>query len=406
MLSSNSVAASIPNKAVVISAGAFSSTFTVFTRAVTTNQSVTITATYGTISMTASLYVTSLNFGANDLSCSPRLVQGGDTVSCEVHLSSTASPEALRLDVSTSDPSVRAPSQISTRPLQSTLSFQVAVDALPETRAARIQVSLGASTVQDFITVQGAMKPAASPARPPDQSTDNGGVPSIEKILHAATGSGEAVCAGGSLASIFGQRLSETSAADTSGASLTLAGAQVAVNGEYVPVVYASPSQVNFICPAGPVGSALAVSVETASGRSQPIQIRSLESAPGIFTVDGSGKGQAAATILDGLMLAMPRNYRFPGEPAQPGDSLWIPVTGLGDGSDAASISVKIGNLRVPVNEIRAIPGSAGVAQVAITVPSAVSLDDAALLAIERVMPDSRVTASQPVSIATEPARR
>ena len=342
----------------------------------------------------------------SSLTCSPRLARAGDVVFCEVQLSSSDTSEPMQLTVTASDPSVKTPSRVFTRAGQSTLSFQVAVGAPKDSHTTNIAVSLNGEAAQDFIAVQGATagsNPAAS-APQPAPTSKTGASPVIERIVHAATGSSAAVCTAGSLASVYGDGLADGSAVDGTGSNSVLAGAKVNVNGNYASMVYASPNQITFVCP--DVQPAMAISIETATGRSKPFQIRPVAAAPGIFTLDGSGHGQAAASIVDGSLVAMARSYIVDAEPAQPGDVLRIPVTGLGAGADPASLSVRIGNLRVPVDEIQPAQGMVGVEQVAIKVPFAVSFDDAAPILIERSMPDGTVVSSQPVTIATEPVRK
>ena len=109
--------------------------------------------------------------------------------------------------------------------------------------------------------------------------------------------------------------------------------------------------------------------------------------------------------IGEGALVAGVRNYRYAGEPAQPGDQLWIPVTGLGAGTDPGSLMVSIGDSTVSVEAVRALRTSAGVAEVRITVPAAPALGEAVPLTIQIVLPDGRLVTSQPVTIAIEPVR-
>jgi uncharacterized protein (TIGR03437 family) len=236
------------------------------------------------------------------------------------------------------------------------------------------------------------------------------GLPVIDTVVNAATGSNELVCAPGSLASIHGRWLSARAAEDPTGASLALSGTKVLINGEPVPLVSVSPSQVNFVCPAAASESAVEVTVKGELGDSAAFPIQLQDAAPGIFTVDRSGSGQAAIVIGEGALVAGVRSYRYAGEPAQPGDPLWIPVTGLGAGSGPGSLTVILGESSVEVEAVRA-PGTApsaraGVTEVRITVPAMAPFGDAVPLAIQVVLPDGRLVASRPVTIAIEPARQ
>jgi uncharacterized protein (TIGR03437 family) len=182
-----------------------------------------------------------------------------------------------------------------------------------------------------------------------------------------------------------------------------LDGTKVSVNGEYAPVVYASPSKVIFVCPAARAG-AMSILVETEEGGSAAAAASS-DSAPGIFTIDGSGRGQAAATIFDGVRLAMARNYLYPSEPAQPGDSLSVPVTGLSANAEPSRLSVTLGDLRLPVDEIRPVAGWAGINLITVTIPASTPVGDAVPLTVRESLVDGRVASSETATVAIEPVR-
>jgi uncharacterized protein (TIGR03437 family) len=150
----------------------------------------------------------------------------------------------------------------------------------------------------------------------------------------------------------------------------------------------------------------MSISLETGDGRSVTASVASRDSAPGIFTVDGSGQGQAAATIFNGSRLAMARNYRYSSEPAQPGDTLSIAVTGVSSSADPGRLSVVIGDLKVPVDEVHVVTGRAGVKQIAVTIPSSAPTGDAVPIVVEELLPDGSAASSQKTTIAIEPVRQ
>jgi uncharacterized protein (TIGR03437 family) len=229
------------------------------------------------------------------------------------------------------------------------------------------------------------------------------GTPKIDRIVHSATNSSAVACTAGSLAAIYGAWLSTGVASDPTGASLALAGTKVSFDGKYASIVYASPSEVIVVCPN--VVSAN-VTVEAASGRSAPVHIQVQGTAPGIFTVDGSGTGQASASIEGGFLIAAPRNYLYAAEPAQPGDHLTIPVTGLNPNT-SFMVSAQIGDLYVPVDWVRPVAGWAGVTEVGVTLPAAVRTGDTVSLVLQQLGQDGRtMVLSKPVSIAIEPIGR
>ena len=138
----------------------------------------------------------------------------------------------------------------------------------------------------------------------------------------------------GGIASIFGQNLAAaTVSAAASALPATLAGTSVTVNGAPAPLFYVSPTQINFQVPSSTdAGSYSAyghasIVVTTDAGSSDPAIVDTSTSAPGIFTVDGSGCGQGAVLNVkpDGT-----RSLNSPSNSASPGDHLEIYATGAG----------------------------------------------------------------------------
>src|SRR5262249_10981312 len=152
------------------------------------------------------------------------------------------------------------------------------------------------------------------------------GTPVVTALVNAATRSAEAVCSPRSMASIEGRWLAEGDdpASDASGASLRLLGAAVRVNGRFMPVLYAAPTRIDFLCPEAAPGSALEVAVETAAGMAASVRTTAREITPGVFSVDGSGRGQGLISHAAGSGLVMVRNYRYPSQPARSGDQITV----------------------------------------------------------------------------------
>lgn len=83
--------------------------------------------------------------------------------------------------------------------------------------------------------------------------------------------------------------------------STTLAGTRVLFNGIAAPLLYVSANQSSAIVPAAVAGlPTVDVQVEYNGARSESMTVPVLEARPGIFSSDGSGRGQAAATNEDG----------------------------------------------------------------------------------------------------------
>jgi uncharacterized protein (TIGR03437 family) len=158
-------------------------------------------------------------------------------------------------------------------------------------------------------------------------------------ILNGASyGIGQPVTPG-SLVSIFGSGLAATNAlGDTIPYSTALAGVKVSFNGTLAPLtgVFHSTTgdQLNAQVPWEVQDGSAQVVVTNAAGVSSAAQTVSIATAPGIFTAQGDGLGQAIAySNSNGLIAAAPG--AIPGlntVPAKIGDplSLVILATGLG----------------------------------------------------------------------------
>ena len=163
-----------------------------------------------------------------------------------------------------------------------------------------------------------------------------------------------------------------------------LAGVHVLFDGLPAPVLYASAGQVNVVVPYAVAGeSATAVQVEYLGALSAPVSLAVAATAPGIFTLDGSGAGPGA------ILNAADESVNSATNPAAPGDWVSIFTTGAGvttpagvDGLLAtgpsytpnAQISVKIGDLPCHLNYQGAAPGLvSGVLQINAQVPTGVT---------------------------------
>ena len=82
-----------------------------------------------------------------------------------------------------------------------------------------------------------------------------------------------------------------------------LAGTRVLFGGTPAPLLYVSANQIGAIVPYGVAGrTTVDVVVEANGVRSETASVALTASAPGLFTVDSSGKGQAAALNQDGAL--------------------------------------------------------------------------------------------------------
>ena len=160
-----------------------------------------------------------------------------------------------------------------------------------------------------------------------------------------------------------------------------LAGTTVQVNGACAPIIYTSSTQVAAIVPYSVSGSTAQVTVtyqgQTTAAGSLPVA----PSAPGLFTLDSTGKGPAAAVNQDGTINSA-------ATPAKSGDVILLYATGEGqttpsgaDGKPAAvplpqpnlPVTVTIGGQNVKPQYAGGAPGEvAGVMQINVQVPSGI----------------------------------
>jgi uncharacterized protein (TIGR03437 family) len=196
--------------------------------------------------------------------------------------------------------------------------------------------------------------------------------------------------------------------ADASGGSTSLGGTQVSVNNEFVPVVYSSVTQVKFLCPNLQPGIQLAITVKTPSASSSVLSTTTLEAAPGSLSMNDGGGGQGIVSSPATTNLAMNRNFRVPGNPAQPGDQIQIWATGLGFAANLTpgAVIAKISGIDVAVQSVQAVPGYAGVYTIQTSGPAGGTINDAVPVQLEVVTPDGRHFDSNTVSMPVEAVRQ
>jgi uncharacterized protein (TIGR03437 family) len=152
----------------------------------------------------------------------------------------------------------------------------------------------------------------------------------------------------------------------------------VLFDGVVGPLLYATPGQVGAVAPYSVAGGPVQVVVQSAGAASAPVAVAAAATAPGVFTADGSGRGQAAALNQDGT-------HNGSVAAANPGSVLSLYATGEGqtlpagvDGKLAAAplpqpvaaVTVTIGGVAAEVRFAGGAPGQiAGVMQVNVVVP-------------------------------------
>jgi uncharacterized protein (TIGR03437 family) len=123
-------------------------------------------------------------------------------------------------------------------------------------------------------------------------------------------------------------------------------GTRVLFDGTAAPILYTSAGQVNTVIPCEVTGkSSSQMVVEYLGARSAPMTVPLSPAAPGIFTANGSGQGQAAALNQDNSLNGS-------SNPAPRGSVVTFYATGVGPTSpcvDGATYQTNFPTLTLPV---------------------------------------------------------
>jgi len=228
------------------------------------------------------------------------------------------------------------------------------------------------------------------------------GTPVVTRVVSAASRSEEAACGPGAIGRLEGRWLAEGQASDPSGNSRELSGTVVRVNGIVAPILSASRSRVDFLCPAAVPGSTLEVALQTSTGAALPVHTVFRHTAPGIFTLDESGSGQGMILHTGTATMAMTPNYRYRSRAALPDEPATIYATGI---DPTQQISVIAGGIEVSPQSIIASPDIAGMYQITVTLPSGPADGNMAVF-LKIKMWDGSIAMSNEVSVATETSQR
>ena len=180
----------------------------------------------------------------------------------------------------------------------------------------------------------------------------------------------------GSLASIFGTNLaSEVDSASNFPLPTSLGGTSVTVGSVTVPILYASPGQINFQVPSSAQSGSVALVVHGPGGASASFSFTVASSAPAIYQY---GTNHAVAQNGDTLNAAS--------APAPAGSVITVYLTGIGAVDNAvaagaptpqsplsaatATATATIGASDAPIQFLGLTPGFAGLAQANIQVPT------------------------------------
>lgn len=187
----------------------------------------------------------------------------------------------------------------------------------------------------------------------------------------------------GEIVTIYGAGLGPSTlvAALPGDVSTDLSGTRVLVNGTAAQLVYVSAGQVSAILPPSLSGQSADIVVAAGNALTTAFSLPVASIAPGLFTADATGSGQARALNSDG-------SANGPGRGALAGTTLTL--FGTGEGSGVLPATVTIGGRTVPVqNAARPFPG---VIQVAVTVPAGISGQLPVVLTVGTVSSQGGVT--------------
>ena len=195
----------------------------------------------------------------------------------------------------------------------------------------------------------------------------------------------------GEFITIFGSGLADsTTVASSLPFPTNLAGVQVLVNGQAIPLYLVSPTQISAVLPYSvPADDYAAFTVVNNGRTSNTVTQYTSDTAPGVFTIPSTGLGVPAALHPDFSIVSRT-------SPARVGETIALFVTGLGTvspsvpaGASAPSsplsritadfINVQVDGIDANVSYAGLAPGLAGLYQINFTIPAGVQRGDAEL---------------------------
>jgi uncharacterized protein (TIGR03437 family) len=158
-------------------------------------------------------------------------------------------------------------------------------------------------------------------------------LPVISAVTNVASYAATSISPG-ELVTIFGQNIGPATPASmtiTNGlVNTTLSGVSVTIDSQPAPMLFVSANQVTVQVPyEATVGASKQVTLTNGANPPASSTVTIAAAAPGIFTADGSGSGQAAALNVSAANGQITLNSGA--TPARPGDAIVLYVTGEGD---------------------------------------------------------------------------
>jgi uncharacterized protein (TIGR03437 family) len=195
----------------------------------------------------------------------------------------------------------------------------------------------------------------------------------------------------GSLVSLFGTKLADSEkSSPRSPLELVLGGTSVAIAGRPMPLQFVADGQINAVVPYDvPVNTTLQLVLASGATITVPEAVVVAAAQPGVFTKDGSGRGQGLVYLLrDGVPGALAER----GAGVRAGDAITIVCAGLGAVTPAIEagtapargavhsvtkpVSVTIGGVNADVSSATLSTLGAGLYEVRATVPAGVAAGD------------------------------
>ena len=217
-------------------------------------------------------------------------------------------------------------------------------------------------------------------------SGDTNFAPSTSSVLPVivnAGGSGASILAPEEIVSIYGADLANSSAAATLPLPLSLAGASVTVTDSagatrFAPLYYASPTQINFVVPAG-----TAIGAATVAFAGYSLVVTVVPVVPALYTADSSGHGLPAAQIVRVHPDGTQSIDNVEAAPIVFGsDSLYLVLygTGIRNRTSLDHVTCAMGGVNLPVTFAGAQSQYPGLDQVIVPLPVSLKGSGAASL--------------------------
>jgi uncharacterized protein (TIGR03437 family) len=216
--------------------------------------------------------------------------------------------------------------------------------------------------------------------------------PSVALIAPSAAAIFPLVLAPRMIVSIYGSGLAKDQiAASAQPLPTSLSDVTVTVNGNAIPLLYVSPTQINALLPDGITGLNKLL-VRNGAG-SQTMNIYVEAAVPAVFSLDASGQGSAAALNATNGQIVSSTN------PLHANEYMELFLTGLGTTKSQNGLNVAVqqptvtvGGVDCPVTYAGAAPGFPGLDQINCRIPSGIGGQQNAKVTVTSGNRSSQVT--------------